>query len=225
MDGDPDDSDEPSVLERVTTSRGELVLRRAGRHLEIVSNGVFLIDTRDGSSEKALVREALASYPAPGTILIGGLGVGFSLVEAVGHSDLASIVVVELEADVVSWHGSHLAYVTAAALSDPRVEVVVGDVVDHLAGHPSRYDVICLDVDNGPAWTVADCNARLYGAAGLDLVRRALTPGGVLGVWSANRVPAFEDLLRRQLDDVRVVEVAVGLPRADPDVVYLAGRR
>src|SRR4051794_41928456 len=70
------------VLDRVTTPRGELVLRRADGHLEVISNGVFLMDTRDGRSERLLVTAATGRHPDPRTVLIGGLGVGFSLVEA-----------------------------------------------------------------------------------------------------------------------------------------------
>ncbi|HET9944209.1 MAG TPA: hypothetical protein VFR56_01055, partial [Actinomycetes bacterium] len=116
---------EPVVLERTTTPRGELVLRRVGEHLEVVSNGVFLMDTRDGRSERLLVRAALDVHPDPRRLLIGGLGVGFSLVEAVAEPALTAIDVVEIEPDLVGWHATHLGHLTGAALADPRVRVVV----------------------------------------------------------------------------------------------------
>jgi spermidine synthase len=75
-------TDEPRVLERAATPRGELVLRQVGDDLEVISNGVFLMDTRDGGSERALVHEAVADHQHPQRLLIGGLGVGFSLLEA-----------------------------------------------------------------------------------------------------------------------------------------------
>jgi spermidine synthase len=218
-------SDEPQVLDRVTTPRGELVLRRVGRQLEIISNGVFLMDSRDGRSERAMVSEALAFHGSASSVLIGGLGVGFSLREAVAHAALDRIVVVEIEQRLVDWHGTHLAELTGEAMTDPRVQVVVADVREHLLAAPEGYDVVCLDVDNGPDWTVTDTNAELYGPAGVELMRNALAPGGVLAVWSPNESPGYEALLRRHLDDVRVVAVDVAVPRAHPDLVYLTRRR
>lgn len=218
------DTDRPDVLDRRVTPRGELVLRRTGEHYEVVSNGVFLMDTRDGRSEQALVDEALAAHGAPRSLLIGGLGVGFSLRAAVAHGALERMVVVEIEQPVVDWHATHLAHLSAVALADPRVELVVADVSDHLATTGETYDVVCLDVDNGPDWTVTGDNTRLYAAEGLDRVHRALRPGGVLAVWAAGPVPGFESRLREQLTDVRLVEVPSSVLRAGPDVLYLARR-
>jgi spermidine synthase len=216
---------EPEVLDRVDTPRGELVLRRVGDDLEIVSNGVFLMDTRDGRSERALVREAVASHGSAHDLLVGGLGVGLSLVEAVTLGGLTTIDVVEIEPVLVGWHRTHLAGRTSDALADPRVRIVVADVADHLAAHPAAYDVVCLDVDNGPDWTVTDANAGLYGKAGLDRCLAALRTGGVLAVWSANAAPTYEALLRAQLDDVQVLTVEAHVDRGGPDLVYLGRRR
>jgi spermidine synthase len=214
-------TDEPRVLERVTTPRGELVLRQVGHDLEVISNGVFLMDTRDGRSERALVREAVATHPAPRRLLIGGLGVGFSLLEAVQHPDVEQVEVVEIEQVLLDWHAVHLLDRTGAALADPRVHVDVADVREQLAASAQRYDVVCLDVDNGPDWTVTDDNAGLYGSDGVAACVRALAPGGVLGVWSAAPAPPYERLLREHLTDVRVVEITAYVERGAPDVVYL----
>lgn len=215
----------PEVLERVTTPRGELVLRRVGDDLEVISNGVFLMDTRDGRSERALVREAVAMHGAARRLLVGGLGIGFSLLEALSLPALTRIVVVELEPALLDWHATHLAARTGAALADPRVEVDVAEVAAHLAARPGAYDVVCLDVDNGPDWTVTEANAGLYGEEGLGRCLGALAPGGVLSVWSAQPAPPYERLLRSRLDDVRVVEITPHVGRGAPDVVYLGRRR
>jgi spermidine synthase len=140
----------PVVLERVTTPRGELVLRRDGAHFEVISNGVFLMDTRNGSSERRLVSAALERHPAPVRVLIGGLGVGFSLLEALSDERVARIDVVEIEPAVVDWHRTHLARYSSGALDQSRVSLIPGDVTEHLRTTTARYDVICLDVDNGP---------------------------------------------------------------------------
>lgn len=211
---------EPQVLDRVTTPRGELVLRRVDDAFEVISNGVFLMDTRDGRSERALVRAALAKNPAARRLLVGGLGVGFSLLEAVAAAGLTGIDVVEIEPVLIGWHETFLRDLTGPALHDPRVSVLEGDVRDHLRASPGRYDIVCLDVDNGPGWTVTEDNAELYSADGLAGCVEALVPGGVLAVWSAHRSPAYEQLVRATLGDLDVVEVEVA--RGEPDVVYLA---
>ena len=204
------------TVERLATPRGELVLRRDGAHHEIVSNGVFLMDTRDGRSERELVRAAVRG---PGArVLIGGLGVGFSLAEALRSPDVAAVTVVEIEPAVVRWNREHL----GTALDDPRVMVVTADLAAWLAAGDEEFEAVCLDVDNGPEWTVTDANAFLYEDPGLDAVDRRLAPGGRLAVWSAAAAPAFEARLRRRYRTVEVVQIPVA--RGEPDVVYSARR-
>lgn len=198
------------------------MLRRAGEHFEVISNGVFLMDTRDGRSERLLVRAALEAAGDARSLLIGGLGVGFSLREAVGEKGLGRIDVVEIEDALVQWHQSYLAGLSGHAVSDPRVSVVVADLADHVAAHSATYDVICVDVDNGPTWTVTPANDALYGEDGTRRLLAALRPGGVLAVWSAMQVPAYEQMLRDVGCDVAVHQVEVA--RGEPDVVYVALR-
>ncbi|MEV4622517.1 spermidine synthase [Asanoa sp. NPDC049573] len=210
------------TVERVDTSRGELVLRRDNGDYELISNGVFLMDTRSGASERTLVRAALAGMAPGGRLLIGGLGVGFSLAEAVGYAALAEIVVVEIEPAVVAWHATHLAPFSGGALDDPRVRVVTADLGGWLADTDERFDAICLDVDNGPDWTVFGDNAALYGDAGTAMLGDHLNPGGVLAVWSASASAAYATRLAATIGEVetRLTEV----PHGEPDVVYLARR-
>jgi spermidine synthase len=210
-----------TIVERAWSPRGEVVLRRVGDHLEIISNGTFLMDTRDGRSERLLVDAGIAACRAPAPrVLIGGLGVGFSLVAAVAHEHVIAIDVVEVEPTIVAWHATHLRHLSADALADPRVHVATVDLADFLTGAPEPYDLLCLDIDNGPDWTVVDANAAMYGDRGLALVRRNLRPHGVLTVWSARRVPDFEDRLGTRFGEVHVHEVPVA--RGEPDVVYVA---
>ncbi|TDC74273.1 spermidine synthase [Actinomadura sp. 7K507] len=227
--GEPVTGD-PVVVERAAGVGGELVLRRAGADYEIISNGVFLMDTRGGASERLLVRAAVEGLDGPVRLLIGGLGVGFSLAEALALPQVAHVTVVEREPAVIAWHAAGpLRPWSRGALGDPRVTVEHADLLDHLAGPAAgaggdagggRFDALCLDIDNGPDWTVTPGNARLYSAAGLDLLTRRLTPRATLAVWSANAAPAFEALLRERFARVRVR--AVPVPRGEPDVVYLA---
>jgi spermidine synthase len=203
----------PIVVDRVLTPRGELVLRREDEHFEVISNGVFLMDTRDGRSARLLVTAALDAHPDPRSLLIGGLGVGFSLAEAVADNRLERITVVEIEAALADWYATQLG---GTAHHDPRVSIVIGDVAERT----ETYDVICLDVDNGPDWTVTETNRGLYDAAGTAALISRLDHGGVLAVWSAHEVPSYEGILRQQFRSVRVLTVDV--PRGEPDVVYVA---
>lgn len=216
-------SDSPTVVARVETERGELVLRRAGNDFQVISNGTFLMDTRSGRSEQRLVEAALERHPAPRDVLIGGLGVGFSLVAALADHRVERVTVVEVEQALVDWHDTHLASFSGGLLHDARVVVDVADISTHLAACASSYDVVCLDVDNGPDWTVVEANGALYDDAGSRRLVGALRPQGVLSVWSANASPAYEQRLRTYLDAVTVLEIP--RDRGEPDVIYLGTRR
>lgn len=209
------------TIERLATPRGELVLREVDGDHEIVSNGTFLMDTRDGRSERLLVDAALErTTVASPRVLIGGLGVGFSLAAAVAYERVAAITVVEVEPAVIAWQGGPLAPYSGHAADDPRVTVERADLVQWIAEPGPPYDLICLDIDNGPDWTVTEANAGLYDDAGLAALGARLAPGGVLAVWSAAAAPAFEERLREWFGEVAVREVPVR--RGEPDRVYLA---
>ncbi|MGW1812410.1 spermidine synthase [Streptomyces sp. NPDC002125] len=221
------DTRRPVVLDRREGPFGEVVLRERGEDFEIIANGCFLMDTSDGRSERLLVDAALAALPAgrPGpTVLIGGLGVGFSLVRAASEPRWGRITVVEREEAIVDWHlDGPLGRISGAALSDERTAILRADLVAHLRTTTERYDALCLDIDNGPDWTVTEDNGSLYSATGLAACRARLTPGGVLAVWSAQPSPDFEEALRNAgFHAVRTEEVAVA--RGVPDVVHLALR-
>jgi spermidine synthase len=224
----PEPNTEPSnaqqsnaqIVERTTGHAGELVLRRVGEHLEIVANGVFLMDTRGGSSERLLVTATAERMPPPGRMLIGGLGVGFSLAAALVPAAVTAVEVVEREAAVIRWNRGPLAPLHGDALADPRVAVHEADVADRLAtAAPGSFDAICLDTDNGPDWLVSPANARLYTDSGLAAAARALSPGGVLAVWSAAPSPALVARMSGLFTEVTTLEVPVD--RGAPDVVTL----
>ncbi|OLZ62689.1 spermidine synthase [Streptomyces sp. IMTB 2501] len=218
--------DSPVVLDRRDGPHGEVVLRRHGELLQIIANGCFLMDTSDGRSERLLVDaayDALDGRPAP-KVLIGGLGVGFSLAHAAADPRWGRITVVEREPAVVGWHrDGPLAEVSAGALGDPRTEVVEGDLVAFVHETCDTFDALCLDIDNGPGWTVTDDNHTLYSPAGLAACAKVLRPGGVLAVWSAEPSPEFEGTLRNAgFRQVRTEEVPVA--RGVPDAVHLGVR-
>jgi spermidine synthase len=211
--------DRPVVVDRRQTPRGELVLRRAGADFEVIANGTFLMDTRDGRSERALVREAIAGRSGV-RMLLAGLGVGFSLDEALATDAVSEVVVVELEATVVEWACSHLRGLTDRGLDDPRVRLVVADIRAVLETVAGEFDAVCLDIDNGPGWLVHEPNAEVYTDAALALIGRRMRAGGRLAVWAAAPDEPFEARLRRRFGTVTTVSIPVA--RGPDDVVYVA---
>lgn len=216
---------ETRTVSRVTGRAGELVLRERAGHYEIISNGVFLMDTRDGSSERLLMRWALDSMTSTTQrrILIAGLGVGWTLSEAQRSKDVAEILVIEWEPDVVTWSETITGALTGGHIDDPRVRCEIDDLVAWLKRPTTEtFDVICLDVDNGPGWTVSPTNRWLYEDGGIAALRERLVVGGVLTVWSAARDPRYERLLHQRFRHVRHRESPAR--RGEPDVIYLARR-
>jgi len=177
-------------IARDTSERGELVLRaRADGSLELRANGVFVMDTVETSTERALATRALELHASPATVLVGGLGLGFTLGAVLDDARVSHVTVVEIETALVDWMrdgtvpGGEL-------LSDPRVTVTVGDVAEVLRTSPgSTYDLVLLDVDNGPGYLVHDANAELYEAPALQHAMRVTRPGGTVVVWSAAEAP------------------------------------
>lgn len=207
------------VIERAQGVSGELVLRRGPAGLEIIAGGVFLVSAANRTSSRAAMSAAWPYVEGRDLrVLIGGLGIGDVLAEALTSERVAAVTVVELEPVVVRWfreHGGELARQVLAAEKDGRARLVVDDVAHAVTARQDTWDVIVLDTDNGPEWLVRGENARLYDAAGLRRVRAALRPGGAVVYWSPQRYPAFARALRDVFDDlheVTAVDVIDGRP-------------
>jgi spermidine synthase len=177
---------------------GELKLARRGSEFSIRLAGAELMNSRLSASEEALATLAavkLAGRKAP-RILVGGLGMGFTLRAALGvFGPDARIVVAELLPAVVAWGRGPMAELFVGSLDDRRVSVEVADVAQVIRA--GRWDAILLDVDNGPEAMTQSANDSLYGAGGIAAAWRGLNPGGVLGVWSEGPNPAFAKRLQR----------------------------
>ena len=167
---------------------GELRLKRRGAEFSIMLGANELMNSRLSGSEQALATLAadrIRRRPRP-AVLIGGLGMGFTLRAALSVLPAdAEITVAELVPSVVDWARGPMAGIFGGCLEDPRVGVVQADVGEIIRAQASRYDAILLDVDNGPEGIVHAANDRLHDRQGLASAYRALRPGGVLAVWSS----------------------------------------
>lgn len=233
----------PARWARAVTPRGEVALRERRengvRVLELRVNGVFVMDTLETSTERALAGRALdaaartqtqtaGSVPAL-RVLVGGLGLGFTARELLDDPRVARVDVVEIEEPVVAWMRDGTIPHGPALLADDRLRVVVDDVrrfIGTTATAPeSTYDLVLLDVDNGPGYLVYEANAEVYRAPFLVDVRRALRPGGVAAVWSADEAPELLDALRGVFSRAEEVSLPIRLQgREDRYVLYLATR-
>ena len=176
---------------------GEIRLVRRGAEYSIMLGATELMNSRLSGSEEALARlaaERIGGRARP-RVLIGGLGMGFTLKAALDALPKdAEVIVAELVPAVVRWAEGPLAHLFAGSLDDPRVRIVEDDVALPIGA--GGWDAILLDVDNGPEGLTRAANDRLYDAGGLAAARRALRPGGVLAVWSSAPDRAFTRRLR-----------------------------
>ena len=205
-----------------------LALTRRDREYVILANGKSLMSSRMHGSEEALatiVCGRVRTRVRP-CVLVGGLGMGFTLRAALDAlPPEATVIVAELLPAVVDWNIALLAPLADHPLKDRRVEVVVGDVADTFASSRNRFDAVLLDVDNGPDAFTATANGGLYSDAGLAAIRKALTAGGVVGVWSAWENRKFEQRLRFAGFDVGVEHVRARLKKGGPHHTIFIGTR
>jgi spermidine synthase len=180
----------PDGAELVLARRdGEWVVRAAGR---------TLMSSRAHGSEEALAAIALREAAAPRAVLVGGLGMGFTLRATLDRLPQdAKVVLVELVPALVAWNRGPLGELALRPLDDPRVRLQQGGVLGRIAEAKGAYDAILLDVDNGPTALVHPGNSSLYGERGVRACAGALRPGGVLAVWSAGPDEPYLSRLER----------------------------
>jgi spermidine synthase len=200
-------------LDRAHLAAGDLRLMRRGTEYAIKLGVNELMTSRLCGSEEALATLACAKIRARprARVLIGGLGMGFTLraaLAAMGRD--AKIIVAELVPAVIDWARGPLAEIFAGCLDDPRVELIETDVAAPIRAAAPPYDAILLDVDNGPEGMTQTANDRLYSQRGLATARAALRPGGVLAVWSSGPDRAFTQRLEASGYDVEQVRVRAG---------------
>jgi spermidine synthase len=188
-------SAETSVeVARAESPRGEVVLRRrtsgtGADVLELRVNGVFVMDTLETTSEIELAAQALELVGEPSAVLVGGLGLGFTLQRVLADPRVERAVVVEIEEALIRWMRDGTVPHGPAVLADTRASVVNADIAMAIAEARSTYDLVLLDVDNGPGYLVHERNEAVYAEEFLRRCRDVLAPGGVLVVWSASAAP------------------------------------
>src|SRR5579883_1068764 len=229
-----DAAETPRTIDRRVTPDGhEVALVRRGDAFEIVWDGCFLMASDCRRSERALAELGLAPLAQRDdvTVLVGGLGMGHTLRAALDQPGVARVDVVEISQAIVDWNREHFRALHGDALADPRVHLHVADLARFVErARPDErvrdgWLALLLDVDNGPSWTSRPANASLYDDDGLARLERALRPGGVLAVWSAQRELPLLGRLHARL--VQVAELAVPVEvggRDSLDYVY-RGRR
>lgn len=186
-------------LASATTPDGtELDLYEHDGHHEISIRGAGLMGTRQHHSEEELARYACEDLPDRPVVMVGGLGMGFTLRAALDLlPENGKVLQVELVPEIVKWNRTTLGAHAGEPLEDPRTKLVMGDVVKSIARERGTLAAIMLDIDNGSEPMVMKRNARLYSRKGLEMILRALIPGGRVAVWSATDDPLFANKLKR----------------------------
>lgn len=208
-------TDTPISLHR----RGDVFSIRVGG-VELMNNWIYGIDCDLADHGCAAVDDVAAPR-----VLVGGLGMGFTLGRALQRlGPTAEVVVAELVPAVVRWNEGVLAELAGRPLDDPRVRVEAADVRELLRNAQPRWDAVLLDVDNGPESLSSDGNGALYSGRGLARIKASLNPGGVLAVWSLTGDRGFEQRLERAGYDVRVHDRRGRAGRAR-QTIFVARRR
>ncbi|MCX5837767.1 MAG: hypothetical protein NTW71_04520 [Deltaproteobacteria bacterium] len=213
---------------QVTGENKDLRLYQRGREFSIRVDGSELMNSRVHGSEDTMAQIAcakIAFLPCP-QVLIGGLGMGYTLAAALNRLGAGSrVVVAELVPAVVAWNRGPLAALAGHPLDDDRVTVREVDVAQILRAEHQAYDAILLDVDNGPRGLTRKSNDWLYNRTGLDAAFTALRPSGIFALWSASPDVTFALLLRKAGFEVDEKRVRARGPRGGGyHTIWVAGR-
>ncbi len=208
---------EKIIFTLLITQRGELQLQQRSvsdekNHpvYEIIFNGVFLMASYNELSEKELAYlavEPLESKRQDIRVLVGGLGIGYTLRAALDCDGVQAVDVVEIEEYIISWAKGLFCELNKYACFDPRVQIIKMNLGDYILKTEKTYDVIILDVDNGPTWLTLESNQRLYQKPALFKIKDLLSNGGVFVVWAAQKCAAFQKRLEEVFGPTELITV------------------
>lgn len=230
MEGMNTEGMDTTEIARAESERGEVVLRRrSAEHnvdvIELRVNGIFVMDTLETATEIELAAAALDLVSDPRDVLVGGLGLGFTTQRVLADPRVERVSVVEIEESLVAWMRDGTVPHGPSLLADQRVTIVNADILMALAESRSTYDLILLDVDNGPGYLVHEGNVDVYEQPFLERCGDLLNPGGVLAIWSAAEAPKLRSEMRKTFDQSDEMAYDV-LLQDRPETYFLyVGRR
>lgn len=214
-------------LAKIPNNGGELELTQRDKEFSIHLKGVRgeLMNSRMHSSEDALAELGCAhvKHTPNAKVLVGGMGMGFTLTAALKATTASSTVVVaELVPDVIEWNKGPLGECAGRPLDNDRVVVKLGDVAELFKAQQPEYDAILLDVDNGPEGFTHGDNNNIYSLSSLAAIRQTLKPKGMLAVWSAYHDPKFTTQLKKAKYKVETKTVRAHNGKGSKHTIYLA---
>lgn len=199
-----------------------------GCRFELVVGGHYVMSAADGPTERILAVEAMKIAPKGEslTALVGGLGLGLTLSEILKGEGISEVWVSEIEEAVIRWNRTHLTHLNGDALFDPRVSVHHGDVMELIEKKRRFFDLILMDIDNGPSFLILEGNGYLYTASGMRKIKRALKRGGVFALWSHRPDGELEGVLDEIFGDhgIKVIDDPNLREDLPPTAIYTAVR-
>jgi spermidine synthase len=212
------------ILDRQLTDHAEIQLQRRGPGIyEIVYNGIFLMASYNDYSERILARATIERLLPPTDgyqILVGGLGMGFTLQEVLACPRVSKAFVIEIEKAIIHWNRFYFSEFNGRAIEDPRTILLRFDLFDFLFQARQNFHAILIDVDNGPNWLALEKNQRLYTESTLQRLKTLLTPGGVLATWSARPDECYYKRLNRVFLKTAETRLREIVPKGGESVIY-----
>lgn len=214
------------ILAQSISEQGETILRTGTAGYEVIVNGQYLMSSASGGSSRALIQFGMELLPRKENVkvLIGGLGLGFSLQTALGYPEVGQVTVVEIESSIIHWYHQDLIPGALQMLTDSRTQIIQWNFTEYIREYREIFHLIALDIDNGPEWLSYESNGVLYTSGYLLQVKKRLAPGGIAAFWSADESPVLEKRLAEHFETVtcRTFNDHNGEGRVIPAYIYLA---
>jgi len=214
------------IIETVFSPRGVFKLKKNQKKYEVYAGGTLLFGTIEKISCRQLAKKTLNFHPLPENVLIGGLGMGFTLQQVLKNPEVKQVDVIEIEPQIKKWNNQFFSKQNGQALNDPRTRVIITDIIDYFK-HPLRddYDLIIIDIDNGPGNTIHPDNTYLYCVEMLKIIAELLQsrkPKGLVGIWSTTKEKWFSNRLNSIFKRTKEKLIFDPHKNSSPDYVYLA---